>query len=84
MSKSNFILYLWIMKKVFDSVNHALSYENLGFLGVPGDILQLIENLYNNASGVIKWENTTSGPFATPAGVRQGCPLPPVLLSLYT
>ncbi|PIK54276.1 endonuclease-reverse transcriptase [Apostichopus japonicus] len=71
-------------KKAFDSVNHALLMEKLEQMGVDRDVIRLTERLYHDAGGVLQWKNETTDAFNTPVGCRQGCPLSPILFSLYT
>ena len=71
-------------KKAFDSVNHHLLIQKLTVLGVPSDVVMLVEDLYYNANGHLRWKSLQTESFETPVGVRQGCPLSPTLFSLYT
>ena len=57
-------------KKAFDSVNHELMFAKLSELGVEGDVLRLIEDLYLNANGQLRWKGQLTQVFDTPAGVR--------------
>ena len=59
-------------------------FAKLSELGVEVDVLQLIEDLYQNANGQLRWKGQLAQIFETPAGVRQGCPISPTLFSLYT
>ncbi|PIK62586.1 endonuclease-reverse transcriptase [Apostichopus japonicus] len=72
------------LQESFDSVNHALLMEKLEQMGVDRDVIRLTERLYHDAGGVLQWKNETTDAFNTPVGCRQGCPLSPILFSLYT
>ena len=73
----------WLdLKNAFGSVPHDVIKTTLSHLGIPEGIVKLIENVYTNATTVV---NTPSG--STPsipilAGVKQGCPLSPILFNL--
>jgi len=71
-------------KKAFDSVNHLLLIRKLIALGVPSNVVTLVEDLYYNANGRLFWKSLLTDSFVTPVGVRQGCPLSPTLFNLYT
>ena len=71
-------------RKAFDSVIHHKLLEIIDAFGVMPEVTRLIANLYNGAHGSISWKGLTTDQFETPVGVRQGCPLSPVLFNLYT
>ena len=71
-------------KKAFDSVNHHLLIQKLTVLGVPSNVVTLVDDLYHNANGRLLWKSLLTESFETPVGVRQGCPLSPTLFNLYT
>lgn len=71
-------------RKAFDSVIHCKMLEIIDSYGVMPETSRLIANLYNGAHGSLSWKGLTTECFETPVGVRQGCPLSPVLFNLYT
>lgn len=71
-------------KKAFDSVSHSKLFSILREFNTPEDVVRLIENLYNTASGTINWKGASTNRFNTPVGVRQGCPLSASCFNLYT
>ena len=76
---------LWILfvdyTKAFDSVDHRKLWEALDELGVPHHLTWLIQNLYGKAVGKIKVDQDYTGMFPFERGVRQGCPLSPLLFN---
>jgi hypothetical protein len=73
----------WLdLRNAFGSVPHEVISLTLSHLGVPDPIVNLVKNIYTNATTEI---NTPAG--ITPgipihAGVKQGCPLSPILFNL--
>ena len=66
--------------KAFDSVHHQLLWMKLSALGFSTKMLQ---NMYSNASSVVMMDGCISTSFPCKIGVKQGCPLSPILFSLY-
>ena len=52
-------------------------------MGVSTKILILLQSIYEKSSSVIKVKNDISASFPYQRGVRQGCPLSPLLFSLF-
>lgn len=76
---------LWIMfvdyRKAFDSVEHSKMWQALRDLGAPVHLIWLIEKLYNEAEGTVRLNNEHTQQFPLGRGVRQGCPLSPLLFN---
>lgn len=69
--------------KAFDSVNRvALTYK-LGRVGVKGQMLKLISNMYDQSDYIIKSNGTFSFPVHSRIGVKQGCCLSPLLFNVF-
>jgi hypothetical protein len=70
--------------KAFDSVWRDLIWKRLRSIGVHGHMLHAIMDLYKNTRFVIKVNGKTSKGFIiTLSGVKQGCPLSPLLFGLF-
>ena len=69
--------------KAFDSVHHQLLWMKLSALGFSTRMLKILQNMYLNASSVVMMDGCISTSFPCKIGVRQGCPLSPILFSLY-
>ena len=72
------------LKKAFDSVPHNLLFNKLRHMGLAGNMLSLIENIYDKTNCAVKGDgNKITQFFDFTKGVRQGCPLSPLLFNLY-
>ena len=70
-------------KKAFDSIWHRALFHKLDQVGISGIFLHLIKDLYKKTKCAVKADNATTIFFAYTKGVRQGCPLSPVLFNMY-
>ena len=77
-------LYLaWLdLKNTFGSVPHDVIRVTLEHLGVPDSVVQLVSNVYTNASTVINTPSGLTPTISLLSGVKQGCPLSPILFNL--
>ena len=70
-------------KKAFDSVWHKGLFYKLHKVGITGNSLNLIKDLYKKTNCAIKVNNRITDFFSYSKGVRQGCPLSSILFNLY-
>ena len=70
--------------KAFDNVSHPELFLTMEEMGFSKHLIKLIEVLYTNQEGLIRWNSNHTVPFKILKRVRQGCILSPHLLSLYT
>ena len=75
-------LVLFDFASAFPSIAQEYMFELLSKLGVPRNALNLIRALYDNNRCVIQVSGTHVDGFTMTAGVRQGCPLSPLLYAL--
>ncbi|KAM8714989.1 hypothetical protein ACLKA7_002093 [Drosophila subpalustris] len=77
-------LYLLIidLKKAFDTVKRAAIWQALARKGVPDNIIAVIKAMYENAELSVLHKGKISAPFQTRTGVKQGCPLSPLLFNM--
>jgi len=71
------------ISKAYDTVNHEILFQIMKNKGIQGTYLENIKELYtNNILSTISPEGKMQG---TPMnrGIRQGCPLSPLLFALY-
>ena len=71
------------LKKAFDNVNHEILWKKLLQLGLNGEIMAVIENMYHKAIACVISNGSHSDLFDCNIGVRQGCPLSPLLFSFF-
>ena len=69
-------------EKAFDRVNHAFLYRTMQAFGIGRTFLQWVQLLYSNATTRIKVNGFLTPRIPLLRGVRQGCPLSPLLYVL--
>ena len=71
--------------KAFDSVPRDLLWLRLTAVGVPPELIRAIESYYSNVSFSVRHPDapTPAPSFPSTAGVKQGCPLSPILFGLF-
>ena len=70
-------------KKAFDSVWHQGLFYKLENLGIKGNLVELIKDIYKKTKCAVKIDGKITDFFEFTKGVRQGCPLSPLLFNLY-
>lgn len=79
--------HLWAafldIEKAYDSISHSRLWWELTQIGVPGSVLELLQELYRDTTVVVEWEGMNTQPIPVTRGLRQGCPLSPLLFMLY-
>ena len=70
-------------RKAYDSVPHEALFLKLRKLGLPLKILQFIINLYTDAWICVRIGDERSAEFPLGRGLRQGCPLSPLLFNIF-
>ena len=69
--------------KAFDKVPRHKLWERLRTIGVSTKFLDAIKSTYQMVQCVVKAPNGLSEHFTSLTGVKQGCPLSPLLFGLY-
>ena len=69
--------------KVFDRVQWGFLFQLLGRLGFGQRLVGWLRTLYSGAVSVVGLNGHLGEPFRLASGVRQGCPLSPLLYVLY-
>ena len=72
------------MKKAFDRVRHEKLFEALDRAGIPQELVDMVEALYENPDFVVELGGHTSATHTQHRGIRQGCPLSPYLFTILT
>ena len=70
-------------KKAYDSVWHEGLFCKMRRNKLQGKLLHLIMDMYKKTKCVVKMGGSCTEFFAVTRGVRQGCPLSPILFNLY-
>ena len=70
-------------KKAFDRIKHEHLIEILKNIGLDGDDISIIRNMYWNHQGCVRTENGNTNYVKIERGVRQGCVLSPLLFNVY-
>jgi hypothetical protein len=71
------------LSKAFDSVNRAALWRTLHLHGIAPALLARLQSLYLNCTASVRVGDCKSAPFPMSTGVRQGCPLSPLLFNVY-
>ena len=70
-------------KKAYDKVNRDTLLRSLNKHGIKGRIFSNIKALYSRVEYSIRTTNRTLDPISSNLGLKQGCPLSPILFNLY-
>jgi Reverse transcriptase (RNA-dependent DNA polymerase) len=71
------------LKKAYDSVNLRRLFAKMARMGICGKFLRYIISLYSTAQACVLVGGSVTDPIALERGVRQGCPLSPMLFNIY-
>jgi sorting nexin-29 len=69
-------------KKAFDSIDRNILLQRLQHLGMHGSMFATLKSMYTHVSCSVRMNGKLGPSFASRAGVKQGCPLSPVLFGL--
>jgi Reverse transcriptase (RNA-dependent DNA polymerase) len=70
-------------KKAYDWVQHKVMFHVLEHLGIRGKFLDFLCDMYMNSVISVKSGDYFSDPFHLHHGMRQGCPISPLLFILF-
>ena len=70
------------LAKAFDTVSHKSIEKGLRRKGVPDQVVETVLDMYEKATTVITVGGKSTRKIRINAGVKQGCPLSPLLFSL--
>ena len=70
-------------KKAFDRVWHEALWATMKKYNISKDLIEVIQELYNNASSAVFHNGSIGDWFRTTVGVRQGCLLSPTLFNIF-
>lgn len=69
--------------KAFDSIDREDLCRVLHGVGIPGNIVNIVQSLHSRTTSKIRLGAERSSSFTTQTGVRQGCKLAPLLFALH-
>ena len=72
---------LFDFQAAFPSMSHASIMSSLTMLGVPPEIIHFMQALYDHNTCRIMVQGTDYDGFTSHSGVRQGCPLSPLIFA---
>jgi hypothetical protein len=70
-------------KKAFDSVPRELLWQRLREAGLHGTMLAALQSMYSNVQAQVATPQGLSASFPCDLGVKQGCPLSPLLFGMF-
>ena len=70
-------------KKAFDRVWHTALWATMKKYNISTNLIQVIKNLYNEATSAVLFNGSIGDWFRTTAGVRQGCLLSLTLFNIH-
>ena len=82
-SPSSVYLCFVDFQKAYDRVPHEALLAKLRYYGVTGRTYSFIETLYSRSVMQIRVGESLSEPVELKRGLRQGCPMSPILFSIY-
>ena len=71
------------LRKAYDSVYRPALFEALKSKGINGKVRACIQEIYRTTRCVVHSEIGNSTSFLSKVGVRQGCPLSPLLFNIF-
>lgn len=71
------------LKAAFDTVNRQKLFAMMNHLGIAENLVNRIAEIYSETLSSIRVNDKESSPFWTTRGLRQGCPMSPLLFSIY-
>ena len=78
--------FAWLdLRNAFGSISHEAIYSTLKHMGFPDQLIELVKDIYTDAKTVVKLsKDQETNPIHVNAGVKQGCPISPILFNLTT
>ena len=74
---------LWLdLKNAFGSVSHELLWHMMRRLKVPETFVNMCKEIYSGSTQRVKSETGTTDDIPLRVGIKQGCPLSPLLFNL--
>ena len=75
-------ILLFDFKAAFPSLSHDFLWETLAALGLPGEFIRALQMFYIDNKHILRIGGIEMESVVVLSGVRQGCPLSPILFAL--
>ena len=73
----------WLdLKDAYGSVPHEILLKTMKLAGLEGATLRIVEDFYHQPTTTVKTKQATTHPITIRRGVKQGCPLSPILFNI--
>ena len=73
----------WLdLKDAYGSVPHEILLKAMELAGLEGTTLRIVEDFYHQTATTVKTKHATTHPITIRRGVKQGCPLSPILFNI--
>jgi hypothetical protein len=82
LEQSGGAIILFDFKAAFPSIAPDYLFETLKHMGLPGEALRLVTSLYDSNRCQLSFKGQSYPGFSMTGGVRQGCPLSPLLYAI--
>ena len=69
-------------EKASDKIQHPFMIKTLQTIGIEGAYLNIIKSIYDKPTANIILNGEKLKPFPLRSGIRQGCPLSPLLFNI--
>ena len=71
------------LEKAFDRVPRGVLWGMLREYGVPDPLIGAVRSLYDRCQSLVCFAGSKSDTFPVMVGLRQGCPLSPILFIIF-
>jgi hypothetical protein len=70
-------------KKAYDTIDRGILWQKLQNVGVNGCLFRAVKSLYEDVKCCVKLNGFTTEWFDVKCGLKQGCPLSPMLFNIF-